>query len=330
MNISTINNPFLIIHKDELNLICSFLNEKDILNLRKTYKNHNKIYFELYFKYRKKYFNLENYSYNNSKYITKLLIDSHDNIKLASEFTNLTHLKIIGKNIPQLELPITLKYLQFGDDLVVYKKCSCCTQINISDSYIFNQNILPKNLEVLIFGNEFNESLNIILPEKLKYINFGNNYNKPIDKIIFPNSLETLIFGNNFNQSLNVSSLQNTNLQKLILKGKFNNLIDLNFFPNLQTLILSDNFNQPLFDSNLCNLKYLVLARNFNKKIDFQEFPQLRYLEFGANFQQSIDSIKSLQYLQTLRFNNYFFINNIHLYVNSNINLYFEGKKFHV
>lgn len=59
------------------------------------------------------------------------------------------------------------------------------------------------NLECLILGGDFNDSLDeVVWPSGVKRLIFGNAFNQPVDSASFPPSLEGMGFGTSFNQSI--------------------------------------------------------------------------------------------------------------------------------
>ena len=62
---------------------------------------------------------------------------------------------------------------------------------------------LPESLEILTFGNQFNQSLDqVTFPSSLQSLFFGHEFNQSLDRVTFPSSLQSLTFGVDFNQSL--------------------------------------------------------------------------------------------------------------------------------
>lgn len=59
------------------------------------------------------------------------------------------------------------------------------------------------NMECLILGSEFNDSVDeVVWPSGLKRLIFGNSFNQPVDAASFPPSLEGMGFGASFNQPI--------------------------------------------------------------------------------------------------------------------------------
>ena len=68
---------------------------------------------------------------------------------------------------------------------------------------------LPKSLENLTFGNEFNQSLEqVTLPRNLQSLTFGHGFNQSLEHVMLPSGLQSLTFGSNFDQSLERVNLQ--------------------------------------------------------------------------------------------------------------------------
>jgi len=58
----------------------------------------------------------------------------------------------------------------------------------------------PTKLTHLVFGKEFNQSVNF-LPSTITHLFFGSNFNKSVDRL--PNSLIYISFGTNFRTNFN-------------------------------------------------------------------------------------------------------------------------------
>lgn len=92
------------------------------------------------------------------KFLEKLTLNSVDMMKCFS------------KDISQIQLPDTIKYLVFGRT----------KGISLSK---FN---FPQNIEHVIFDSEYNESIdNINFPPSIKKIDLGNEFNKSLNKVNF-------------------------------------------------------------------------------------------------------------------------------------------------
>ena len=62
---------------------------------------------------------------------------------------------------------------------------------------------LPKNLQILTFGHNFNQSLEgVNLPSNLQSLTFGTDFNQSLEGVNLPSNLQSLTFGTDFNQSL--------------------------------------------------------------------------------------------------------------------------------
>lgn len=74
----------------------------------------------------------------------------------------------------------------------------------------------PTKITHLIFGEEFNQSVNF-LPSTLTHLFFGSNFNKSVDRL--PNSVIVISFGTNFNKTINNLP---TKLEEIKFGQKFN------------------------------------------------------------------------------------------------------------
>lgn len=66
-------------------------------------------------------------------------------------------------------------------------------------------NRLPRELEYLILGDDFNADVvgqRIYFPGALKRLTFGSGFNRPLPGISFPRHLQHLTFGTAFNQAI--------------------------------------------------------------------------------------------------------------------------------
>lgn len=137
----------------------------------------------------------------------------------------------------KLFIPVSLKTIEFG------KK--------------FNNTIKSgtffKNIETLIFKDNFNITLRIFVP-KVKNIYFGKNFNKTINNIIF-RDLENVHFKSNFRQPISNLSFKNVKNtlnfwceNELIIFNSFEKKFNIYFYDkNLANLYLLDKFDCKLF-----------------------------------------------------------------------------------
>jgi hypothetical protein len=193
----------------------------------------------------------------------------------------------------------------------------CLISLYLSEG--FNQEItkLPKKLEILAFGSNYDISLNnTIFPENLKEIHFGTFFNQNIDKL--PDTIQHITLGSRFNKviskfpkSLNSLTIENNyiSLDNLpITLKKFttgygcskslNNLPD-----SIEEInILNYSCNITKFPKEL---KKLTIS-HFNKKIGCYEHEETKlmipegifYLSLGSQFNQELDDLpQSLTYL---------------------------------
>ena len=88
-----------------------------------------------------------------------------------------------------------------------------------NDNIELLSNTIPKHTKILVFGDNFNQSVDMLttsitqlyfghnfnqsvdmLPSSITHLRFGYNFNQSVYKL--PTSIETLYFGHNFNQSV--------------------------------------------------------------------------------------------------------------------------------
>lgn len=159
-----------------------------------------------------------------SKYINDNFNDKNCHIK-----------KEIIKNSQILDnLPTNLKVLKYPSNynLILVEnipqnivKLFLSNKFNKSVDKLLNPNFgtskprPPTKITHLIFGDEFNQSVNY-LPPSLTHIFFGSSFDKSIDNL--PNSIQVLVLGTSFNKSINNLPI---------------NLIDITF---------GEEFNQPV------------------------------------------------------------------------------------
>ncbi len=128
-------------------------------------------------------------------------------------------------------------------------------------SYDFNfqikENVLPKKLINLKFGNLYNQPLLPgVFPITLQFIEFGQDFNQPftdplsnpLSKNIFPKGLIHLSFGIDFNQQI-YSNLLPESLTYLKFSNEFNKSLNRDILPkNLEKLILCKYYKLPSTD----------------------------------------------------------------------------------
>jgi hypothetical protein len=190
--------------------------------------------------------------------------------------------------------------------------------------YDFNKELkdIPKETEIIIFENKFNEyNLNykyfLIFPQNLIHLTFNENFSQKLNNfpqyfLCFSKNLTHLTFGRNFNYKVNKfpknlieiifgywyaqkKNIFPKNLTHLTFGNNYNRAVD-NLPKNLTHLILGNYFNQKV-DTLPQNLTYLTLDDNFNKKID--NLPKnLTHLTLG-NYCRNINKFpKNIKYLK--------------------------------
>lgn len=169
--------------------------------------------------------------------------------------------------------------------------------------------ILPKNLQALMFGDEFNENLTgVPLPETLGVLRFGNHFDQSLERLCLPSSLLSLSFGDCFNQSLQHVKLPSA-LQSITFGSDFNQSLEGVMFPkSLHTLVFGKSFNQPLEGIDLPDeLETLILQDDFNQHVRTVQWPsKLMVLSFGDSFHGSIDAEGLPKSLECLTFGKLF------------------------
>jgi hypothetical protein len=131
------------------------------------------------------------------------------------------------------------------------------------------QLIMEKNIEIMIFDDKFNTSIDN-LPSHIKYIIFteDSKFNKNIDHL--PANLEYLALGESFNQS--VDNLPD-NLFSLIIGDYFNKSVD-NLPSNLKYLqigqLIIQDFHNSKFNQSINNLPdSLEVLDIYTNKLDY-------------------------------------------------------------
>eukprot|EP00435_Cladocopium_sp_Y103_P018545 s3166_g4.t1 len=186
-----------------------------------------------------------------------------------------------------LQLPKSLEILGFGKE--------------------FNQSLqgvtFPSGLQRLTFGRKFNQSLEgVALPSGLQRLTFGENFNQSLEGVALPSGLQSLTFGENFNQSLEGVALP-SGLQSFTFGGNFNQSPEGVALPSgLQSLTFGSAFNQSLQSLALpSGLQKLSFGENFNQSLQGVDLPScLQSLTFGRNFNQSLEGVALPSSLQSL------------------------------
>eukprot|EP00434_Breviolum_minutum_P004217 symbB.v1.2.003716.t1/scaffold209.1/size267950/14 len=162
---------------------------------------------------------------------------------------------------------------------------------------------LPKSLQSLTFGREFNQSLDgVNLPDRLQNLVFGYFFNQSLESVNLPSSLQNLSFGSHFDQSLEGVNLPDS-LQSLSFGNRFNQSLEgVNLPDNLQSLSFGDSFNQSLDRVNLPDsLQNLSFGYFFNQSLEGVNLPDsLQGLKFGDSFNQSLEGVNLPDSLQSL------------------------------
>ena len=168
---------------------------------------------------------------------------------------------------------------------------------------------LPRNLQTLVFGENFNQSLEgVELQGSLQTLKFGERFNQSLAWVSLPSNLHALIFDNDFNQSLEGVTLPNM-LQTLVLGKKFNQSLEAVMLPNsLQSLTFGEKINKDvagmIFPSSL---QTLVFGHDFQKSVEGTTLPSnLQSLKFDRRFDISLVGVALPSCLQTLVFGFHF------------------------
>ncbi len=190
---------------------------------------------------------------------------------------------ILPNTIIYNEKKLLKKHLEYGFNN--FKKIIFGEDFNDSlDGYDLSK------VKEIIFGNRFNQSISNLDMVSLKKIKFGEEFNQPIDNL--PNGLIKLEFDSASNFNYPIENLP-VSLRSLSLSGAFNKPIE--YLPaNLANLELGYKFNQPI-DNLPIGLKKLSWNNNFskfNKPINL--LPQsLVTIIFNNSFNQPIDNLPS-------------------------------------
>eukprot|EP00435_Cladocopium_sp_Y103_P012932 s1706_g3.t1 len=172
-----------------------------------------------------------------------------------------------------------------------------------------NLHHLPKSLEHLSFGLDFNRSLEgVTLPSSLQSLTFGHKFYQSLERVTLPSSLQSLTFGRWFNQSLERVTLPNS-LQTLTFGDLFNQSLERVTLPSsLKTLTFGDGFDQSLEGVTLpSSLQSLTFGFFFNQSMEQVTLPSsLQTLTFEGQFNQSLERVTLPSSLQTLTFEGQF------------------------
>ena len=113
---------------------------------------------------------------------------------------------------------------------------------------------LPDNLQTLVFGRTFNQTLRGVKLPPLKTLIFGHDFNQNMEGTSLPADLQSLTFGCLFNQSLENLKWPG-GLKSLTLGKTFNRSLKKVCFPcGLQSLTFGAKFNQSLEKAALAAL----------------------------------------------------------------------------
>jgi hypothetical protein len=137
----------------------------------------------------------------------------------------------VGFNINLLKMPSSVEKIWLGG----VKDHYTARNRNFFYGATIQSNVLPLNLQTLIFGFNYNTKVNKdVLPLNLSTLIFGYCYNKPIDTDVLPLSLINLVFGyyfgSNYNQPFKIGVLPSS-LKLLALSQDYNQKIDNGVLP---------------------------------------------------------------------------------------------------
>jgi hypothetical protein len=185
---------------------------------------------------------------------------------------------------------------------------SISMQNQFNEDFEFELRSIFPNLELVIFGESFNQHLN---PEKINGITeiiFSDNFNTElvsqnesvIDDGILP-SLEKIKFGRDFNQFIEPGLIPN--IKELQFGDKFNNgyndsdyLMDYLFqtgtFPKLKKVVFGNNFNMFIQKDVMPKIEEIFFGYEYiNANFDYEDgtFPELKKVHFGTYFDRQIN-----------------------------------------
>lgn len=174
----------------------------------------------------------------------------------------------------ELSLPDSLKYLELYNNHQTLKK-----------------GFLPPNLELLIFGRNFNQVIEKdVLPESLKVLYINSCYNQIINKGVLPPNLIDLRFFSEHIQKIEIDVLPKS-LQTIYMFDGYDSIFDPDVLPeSLTSLNIYKKYNQKLVPNILPkNLRELYLGDKYNQSIDKDVLPDsLEVLQFGFKYNKKI------------------------------------------
>lgn len=281
---------FISISKDVMLLICTYLDDGNVINLFSTCTD--------FYKYSKIYKFNEFHSYNKvikrSYYENFLAIKNyiegnlHDNIKKLCFVDSEEWIKINDS------LPDSIDYLEFNVNLIASLQGKLPTNVKELVFKNISYQILPKILPQTLISltiKYYDHLTQINFPESLQELNL--NANTCLD-IIFPKNLKKLKlfieitvgdidFPNkltylDYNKDI-IKFLPDT-LESLTLYYSNTYLSVLSFIPcNLKNLYLFDIFSSPYDSVNTCNFFRYVDFSHFIKKLP----ENIEYIEFACS-----------------------------------------------
>lgn len=158
---------------------------------------------------------------------------------------------------------------------------------DVLNGHLHNLNYFS-NLKELQFHSWFNNSLENVLPKTLTHLTFGDYFDKQLNDTISDSTLTHLTFGSSFDKSLK-GVLPNT-LKQLTLGACFNQTLE-NVLPiTLTHLTLGYKFNHFL-EGMPDTLTHLTLGLCFNRPLSNDIFPNLIYLKNGNRLMKKVFGI---------------------------------------
>lgn len=158
----------------------------------------------------------------------------------------------------------------------------------------FDLTTIPRTIEELELGDEFNQELNF-LPQNLKKITFGFNFKHNIKPNDLPETIESIILGYIFNIKM---TKYPKNLRYFELGRNFSQNLD-NLPNGLTCLVINERFQQTLINlpNTLKTLKFDDFAE-FNKELVLPD--SLENLVLGKYFKNNLKNIPNN--LKTIKF----------------------------
>ena len=190
------------------------------------------------------------------------------------------------KDHQQNDLDVDVSKCSYGFDVLVWH----CL---VNQGEDFAQQVSFTNLRSLTFTDGFDKSLEAILPRKLEKLIIGNDFNQSLDQTELPNNLESLSLGDEFNQRLDAVNLPGT-LEELSFGRRFDqSLVDVRLPENLKSLTFGSYYNQSLENVHLpLSLEHLTFGDRFNQSLDYVSLPSnLQSLHFGMHFSRNLEGI---------------------------------------